>query len=101
MACLLTNFSILGSISIGKDADFVIWDPEEEWTVAPGDLQFKNKVSPYVAEQLRGVVKQTWLRGQLIYQEGKYMTERPVGEWAKPSRRPAAVTPSPVAQGSN
>jgi allantoinase len=81
-----------GSIAIGKDADFVVWDPEEEWIVAPTDLQFKNKVSPYVNEKLRGVVKQTWLRGQLIYKEGQYTTETPVGEWTKPFRTVAPGT---------
>lgn len=84
--------SFLGSIAIGKDADFVVWDPEEEWIVAPTDLQFKNKVSPYVNEKLRGVVKQTWLRGQLIYKEGQYTTETPVGEWTKPFRTVAPGT---------
>ncbi len=71
----------------------MIWDPEEQWTVAPTDLRFKNKVSPYVNEHLHGVVKQTWLRGQLIYKEGQFTTDKPVGEWTKPVR--------PVSHGSN
>lgn len=37
-------------------------------------LLFKNKVSPYVGKQLKGVVNQTYLRGQLVW-DGQSVTQ--------------------------
>ena len=34
-----------GAIEVGKDADFVVWDPTKEWTVEVEGLHHKNKVS--------------------------------------------------------
>lgn len=36
-----------GSIEVGKDADFVVWDPNESFVVTKDLLHFKNKSSPY------------------------------------------------------
>jgi allantoinase len=80
-----------GSIAAGFDADLVIFDPEAEYTVDKvrlclfcdstrvllmnqEHLLFKNKVSPYVGKTLKGVVKQTYLRGQLVW-DGKRVTK--------------------------
>ena len=35
-----------GALRPGLDADMVIWDPEEEWTIAKEDIIFKNKAGP-------------------------------------------------------
>jgi allantoinase len=56
-----------GTIAPGCDADFAVFDDKETWQVTPDDLHFKNKVSPYVNERLRGRVTATYLRGNLIY----------------------------------
>lgn len=56
-----------GSLSIGSDADLVIWDPEALWTVRLDDLHYKNKISPYLGRELRGKVKETWLRGTPVW----------------------------------
>ena len=47
----------------GKDADLVAFAPDERWTV--GDLEHRNPVTPYAGRELTGVVRRTWLRGQL------------------------------------
>jgi allantoinase len=56
-----------GTIDAGSDADFVVFDPEAEWTVTANDLHFRHKLSPYLGAELRGRVRETWLRGKLIY----------------------------------
>lgn len=56
-----------GSLSVGSDADLVIWDPEDSWTVTLDDLHFKNKISPYLGRELKGRVKETWLRGEKVW----------------------------------
>ena len=59
-----------GRIAEGHDADFVIWDPDAEWTVQPPRLQQRHKLTPYAGRTLRGAVRATYLRGQRIWSEG-------------------------------
>ncbi|MDX6500583.1 MAG: allantoinase [Blastocatellia bacterium] len=63
---------VKGSISVGGDADIVIWNPEREFLVAPGLIQHRHKLTPYAGETLRGVVEKTFLRGQMVYDGGEF-----------------------------
>jgi allantoinase len=55
-----------GSIAPGCDADLVVWDPAEEFTVNPSALHHKHKLTPYSGRRLQGVVKTTYLRGRPV-----------------------------------
>jgi allantoinase len=68
-----------GSISIGGDADIVIWNPDREFLVAPEVIQHRHKLTPYAGETLRGIVEKTFLRGQMVY-DGAEFTRIPSGE---------------------
>jgi allantoinase len=59
-----------GSISVGRDADLVIWNPDRAFRVEPELIQHRHKVTPYAGEVLRGVVEKTFLRGQMVYDGG-------------------------------
>jgi allantoinase len=61
-----------GSIAVGKDADLVVFDTERNFVVEAGALHHRHKVTPYDGERLRGVVRQTYLRGKLVYDEGRF-----------------------------
>ena len=61
-----------GTLEAGRDANFVIFDTEASMTVAPNQLHFRHPISPYVGETLRGVVKETYLRGVPIYRNGTF-----------------------------
>jgi allantoinase len=54
-----------GAIEEGRDADFCVFAPDEEWVVDPAKLRHKNPVTPYAGLSLAGVVRATWLRGWL------------------------------------
>jgi allantoinase len=56
-----------GGLAAGYDADFVVFDPDVEWTVTEEDLRFRHKLSPYLGARLRGSVLETYLRGECIY----------------------------------
>ena len=56
-----------GRIAAGYDADFVVFDPETEFTVTEDRLHHRHAVSPYLGETLQGVVRRTYLRGQLVF----------------------------------
>ena len=63
-----------GKIEKGFDADLVVWDPEQTFVVKKSDIHFRHKISPYIGEELYGVVKQTYVGGKKVYenmQDGK------------------------------
>ena len=61
-----------GRIAKGFDADFVVWDPDKPFRVTAEALYHKHKITPYINQELYGVVKQTWLAGQLIFEQGNF-----------------------------
>jgi allantoinase len=64
-----------GRIVKGCDADFVVFEPEEEFVVSVDRLYYRHPVSPYLSEKLRGVVRATYLRGQVVFSDGQFSAE--------------------------
>jgi len=63
-----------GAIAVGRDADLILWDPDAHMTVEPAALEHRHPVTPYAGLRLRGRVHRTLLRGELIYDEGRFLT---------------------------
>jgi allantoinase len=68
-----------GTIETGKYADLTIFNPDESFIVEPDSLHHKNKISAYHHEKLFGKIKTVLLRGEKIYDEGKF-SEEPKGK---------------------
>lgn len=68
-----------GSIAVGLDADFVIWNPDEQITVTPEMLHFRHKLSPYLGKVLNGRVVMTVLRGQIVFNNDAFVFDKPQG----------------------
>jgi allantoinase len=64
-----------GALNIGYDADLVIWNPEQTFLVESTKLHHKHKLTPYHGQRLNGVVEMVFVRGQLVYEHGKFSTE--------------------------
>ncbi|MFD4253863.1 allantoinase AllB [Amycolatopsis thermoflava] len=62
----LAGMTRKGRIAVGYDADFCVFAPDEEFVVDVAKLRHRNPVSAYDGSPLRGVVRQTWLRGQEV-----------------------------------
>jgi allantoinase len=60
-----------GSLLPGADADLVVLDPGEEWTVDPARLVTQCGWSPYADRSLRGRVRHVLLRGREVYAQGR------------------------------
>ena len=60
-----------GEIAPGCDADILIVDPDEEFTVKREAIHHRHKLTPYTGRKLRGVVKKTYLRGRLLHLDGE------------------------------
>ena len=62
----LVGLAHKGRIAVGVDADLVVFAPEEVFTVDAALLEHRHPVTPYDGLELRGVVRETWLRGARI-----------------------------------
>ena len=67
-----------GTIAVGCDADFVIWDPEAKFQVEPAQLHHRHKATPYAGRELCGRVATTFLRGRKIFERGE-LSAGPLG----------------------
>ena len=71
-----------GRIAPGCDADFVVFDPDARFTVEPGRLRQRHPVTPYAGMVLQGVVRQTFVRGTCVYEQGEFPTQG-IGRWVR------------------
>jgi allantoinase len=61
-----------GRLARNFDADFVVFEPEAEFIATEEHLHCRHRVSPYLGEKLRGVVKATYLRGNCVFADGTF-----------------------------
>lgn len=61
-----------GRIAAGYDADMIVFAPESEFVVTEERLHYRHRVSPYLGERLRGVVRKTFVRGQCVFADGEF-----------------------------
>lgn len=61
---------VKGAIAPGRDADFVIFDPDATDTVDAAALYHRHPVTPYHSRTLRGRIDMTLLRGEVVCQDG-------------------------------
>lgn len=59
-----------GTLDLGRDADLVLFDPNQEWTVDKNQFASKGRNTPFHGRTMRGKVKYTISRGNIIYMEG-------------------------------
>ncbi|KAL8936392.1 MAG: hypothetical protein Q9216_004951 [Gyalolechia sp. 2 TL-2023] len=56
-----------GDLAVGYDGDVTVFDDEGAFEVGEEAMLFRNKCSPYQGMTLRGVVKETWVRGHKVW----------------------------------
>ncbi len=66
-ARMLGIYGRKGAVQEGFDADLVLFDPREEWTVSRENYWAKVPCSPYLGETFTGRVKATYVRGRQVY----------------------------------
>ena len=62
-----------GSIEVGMDADFLVFDPDAEFIVGDDSVPLFHRhpsVTPFMGERLRGRVKATFVRGEIVFLDG-------------------------------
>ncbi len=60
-----------GNVELGSDADLVLFDPNQSWTVDEKILHSKSGWSPYDGVTLTGKIRSVFLAGQLVSSNGQ------------------------------
>jgi allantoinase len=74
-----------GALSAGHDADLVLIDPAESYTLTADRLLQRHKTSPYLGESFDGVVVRTIRRGETIFHNNR-ITAETRGRLVRPAR---------------
>ncbi|AEO60018.1 hypothetical protein MYCTH_2308812 [Thermothelomyces thermophilus ATCC 42464] len=73
-----------GGLRAGMDADVCVFDDADVWTLRAAEMRWKNRVSPWEGHTFTGRVRETWVRGQRVFQLGGpnsgFVMGRPVGQ---------------------
>ena len=64
-----------GQLKAGYDADFVVFDPDTRFRVTAERLYHRHPASPYMGEQLKGLVRKTFVRGTPVFEDGTFPGE--------------------------
>jgi dihydropyrimidinase len=76
-----------GVIAVGSDADLAIWDPDRLVTITNDMLHHAVDHTPYEGRQVKGWPVVTVSRGEVVYADGKVMSEAGRGRFL-PCARP-------------
>jgi allantoinase len=66
-----------GSIAVGNDADFAVADLNAVSRLEAADLHQKHPITPYAGCDFHGHVRHTFRRGELVFSDGKIMSDSP------------------------
>ena len=64
-----------GALQVGSDADVVLYDPRPETVIRHEDLHYLAGYSPYEGMRVKGRVRATLSRGEVIYQDGSFPSQ--------------------------
>lgn len=76
-----------GKISVGRDADLVLFNVKERWRIEGRKLRSKAKYTPFEGFEVPGRVEKVLVRGVLAYDGGELLIDKGFGRRYKPSCR--------------
>ena len=71
--------SIKGAIKVGHHADFLVFDPNQSYTITNEMIKHKHHITPYAGRTVYGQVQHTFVRGHHVYQHDQFINA-PVGK---------------------
>jgi dihydropyrimidinase len=75
-----------GTIAIGSDADLTIIDPEHVMRIESGRMQSRSDFDPYEGDEAIGWPVTTIVRGRVVVDRGRLLTEPGTGELLRRGR---------------
>jgi dihydropyrimidinase len=85
-AKLFGLFPRKGTIAVGSDADMILFNPDEEWTIRAKDHHSRVDYSLFEGRPVKGRVKKVFLRGQCIVDGEKWLGRAGMGEYLSRGR---------------
>jgi len=76
-----------GSIAVGKDADIVIYDKDKDFTISVGNMHSDYDHTIWEGKTLHGYPVKTFVRGELVYDNGEFVGKPGMGKYVKRSAR--------------
>ncbi|HXX11313.1 MAG TPA: dihydropyrimidinase [Burkholderiales bacterium] len=80
-AKLFGLFPRKGTIAVGSDADIVVFDPKEQWTIRAAEHHSRVDYSLFEGRAVTGRVKKVFLRGQCIVDGQTWSGREGMGEF--------------------
>jgi allantoinase len=71
-----------GDIAPGFDADIALVDPDASYVVDPAASESTQEYTPFRGLEIGSTVRQTFLRGQLVFDDGAILG-RPTGRYLR------------------
>ena len=76
----MLKLTALQYIAVGLDADIVLVDPNDTWTIHAAESESQQGYTPFEGIEMTANVKQTYLRGKLVFDNGDVIGE-PSGQY--------------------
>lgn len=84
-----------GQLAAGSDADIVVFDPQQRWTVNWHELHMSLEYSLWDGWELTGKVRDTVLRGSVLVENGSYAGPKTSGRFLARALLPEVVGSQP------
>ncbi|MGH9826489.1 MAG: dihydropyrimidinase [Blastocatellia bacterium] len=84
-AKLFGLFPRKGTIAVGSDADIVIFDPNEQFTISAASHHMNVDYSAYEGVRVRGAAKVVLSHGKVIIRDGKHLGKSGDGQFLRRS----------------
>ncbi|SMC64308.1 dihydropyrimidinase [Papillibacter cinnamivorans DSM 12816] len=72
-----------GSLTVGKDADIVLYDPNLSFTVSVKNMHSDYDHTIWEGKTLQGYPAETYVRGKLVYKDGAFVGTPGYGRFVK------------------
>jgi dihydropyrimidinase len=74
-----------GSLAIGADADVVVWNPKQRFTLSAENLHMRVDYAAYPDKTVTGAPTHVFSRGELVVQNGQFLGRPGYGKFQKRS----------------
>jgi dihydropyrimidinase len=81
-----------GMLAEGSDADLVLWDPAEDYTISAATHHMRVDYSMYEGFHVRGNARDVYSRGELIVSKGEFIGKAGRGNYLRREARGGAWT---------